>query len=98
MVKAKVMLLVTRNFIVDRTIGSLELLRQDGITGLRAWTRLIWFMWVRPGMMRKIFAAWVKYFLPGFHPWNEDDRRLIAGFDLSGDYGRAPARKVRRAA
>ena len=97
-VKAKVMLLVTRNFIVDRTIGSLELLRQDGITGLRAWTRLIWFMWVRPGMMRKIFAAWVKYFLPGFHPWNEDDRRLIAGFDLSGDYGQAPARKVRRAA
>ena len=27
------MLLVTRNFIVDRTAGSLELLRQDGITG-----------------------------------------------------------------
>jgi predicted metal-dependent hydrolase len=96
-VKARVMLLVTRNFIVDRTLGALELLRQDGITGPRAWARLIWFMWVRPGMMRKIFSAWAKYFLPGFHPWNEDDRHLIAGSDVSGDYGQQPIRKVRGA-
>jgi predicted metal-dependent hydrolase len=97
-VKAKVMLLVTRNFIIDRTFGALELLRQDGVTGVKAWTRLIWYMWVRPGMMRRIFSAWAKYFLPGFHPWNEDDRQLIAGFDLSGDYDQMPVRKVRGAA
>jgi uncharacterized protein len=77
-VKAKVMLLVTRNFIVDRTRGSLELLRQDGITGPGAWARLLWFAWVRPGMFRKVFAAWASFFMPGFHPWNHDDRALIA--------------------
>ncbi|HEV2747308.1 MAG TPA: metal-dependent hydrolase [Allosphingosinicella sp.] len=76
-VKAKVMLLVTRNFIVDRTLGSLELLRQDGITGPRAWARLFWFAYVRPGMIRKILGAWASFFLPGFHPWNHDDRALI---------------------
>ncbi|PWG01925.1 metal-dependent hydrolase [Sphingosinicella humi] len=76
-VKAKVMLLVTRNFVVDRTLGSLELLRQDGITGPGAWARLFWFAWVRPGMLRKIFAAWASFFMPGFHPWNHDDRALI---------------------
>ena len=97
-VKAKVMLLVTRNFIVDRTLGALELLRQDGITGPGAWAGLFWFMWVKPGMMRKIFAAWAKYFMPGFHPWNEDDRRLLAGFELGGQYGQEPARRVRSAA
>ena len=80
-VKAKIMMLVTRNFIVDRTAGALELLRQDGITGLRAWSMLLWYMWVRPGMMRKIFSAWAAFFLPGFHPWNEDDRGLIAAFE-----------------
>jgi predicted metal-dependent hydrolase len=96
-VKAKVMLLVTRNFIVDRTRGALELLRQDGITGPAAWARLLWFLWVRPGMMRTIFSAWAKFFLPGFHPWNEDDRHLIAGYELSGDFGQEPTRKVRRA-
>jgi uncharacterized protein len=76
--KAKVMLFVTRNFVVDRTFGTLELLRQDGITGPRAWARIFWFAWVRPGMMRKILGAWAAFFMPGFHPWNQDDRNLIA--------------------
>lgn len=76
-VKAKVMLLVTRNFVVDRTAGTLELLRQDGITGPRAWAKLFWYAYVRPGMMRKVLGAWATFFLPGFHPWNHDDRALI---------------------
>jgi predicted metal-dependent hydrolase len=77
-VKAKVMLFVTRNFVVDRAHGTLNLLAQDGITGPRAWARLFWFSFVRPGMMRKILGAWFAFFLPGFHPWKHDDRALIA--------------------
>lgn len=77
-VKAKVMLLVTHNFMVDRTKGILELLRQDGLTGPRIWWRLFWYAFGNPGMMRKIAGAWASYFLPGFHPWNHDDRALIA--------------------
>ncbi|MBV8686632.1 MAG: metal-dependent hydrolase [Alphaproteobacteria bacterium] len=77
-VKARVMLYVTRNFVVDRTAGALELLRQDGIEGPAAWVRLLWHVWVRPGMFRKIMGAWLAFFLPGFHPWNIDDRALIA--------------------
>ena len=97
-VKAKVMMLVTRNFIVDRTRGALELLRQDGITGPQAWARLIWFMWVRPGMMRKIFSAWAAFFMPGFHPWNEDDRHLIQRYEAEAKLGTESVKKVRRAA
>lgn len=77
-IKAKVMLFVTRNFVVDRSLGTLALLRQDGITGPRAWARMLWFAWVRPGMLRKILGAWASFFLPGFHPWKHDDRALIA--------------------
>jgi len=97
-VKAKVMLYVTRNFLVDRTAGSLELMRQDGVTGLRAWSRLLTYLWVRPGMFRKIAGAWFKFFLPGFHPWNEDDRHLLAACDASAKGAAEPKRKVRRAA
>ena len=97
-VKAKIMLYVTRNFLVDRTAGALELMRQDGVTGLNAWTRLLSYLWVRPGMFRKIFAAWLKYFLPGFHPWNEDDRYLLRAYDVSAKDVPQPKRKVRRAA
>ena len=96
--KTKVMLLVTRNFTLDRTRGALELLRQDGITGPRAWFGLLRFMWVRPGMMRKIFGAWAAYFMPGFHPWNEDDRHLIKRYEAEAALGIESSKKVRRAA
>jgi hypothetical protein len=98
-VKAKVMLYVTRNFVVDRTAGALDLMRQDRVTGPRAWARLLWYLWVRPGMFRKIAGAWLKFFLPGFHPWNEDDRRLLRAYEASVAGERPQARKkVRRAA
>ena len=96
-VKAKIMMLVTSHFFPDRFKGAAELLRQDGITGLRAWAGLIRYGFVSPGMFRKILGAWASFFLPGFHPWNHDDRDLIAGFDLQGDYGQKPSKKVRRA-
>jgi hypothetical protein len=96
-VKAKVMLFVTRNFVVDRTAGALELLRQDGITGPKGLVGLLWYMWVRPGMFRKIAGAWAKFFLPGFHPWNEDDRALIAPMRRAKRAAAEGKRKVARA-
>jgi hypothetical protein len=95
--KARVMLLVTRNFVVDRTAGALELMRQDGETGLRAWTKLLWYLWIRPGMFRKIAGSWLKFFLPGFHPWNEDDRNLLRAYEADASPAPEPKRKVRRA-
>jgi uncharacterized protein len=99
-VKALVMLYVTRNFLVDRTMGSLELMRQDGVTGLRAWSKLLWYVWIYPGMFRKIAGAWVHYFLPGFHPWKIDDRELLHRYEASAAATEAPvpAKKVRNAA
>ncbi len=97
-VKALVMLYVTRNFVVDRTAGALELMRQDGVEGPRAWGKLARYALVSPGMMRKIFAAWVAYFLPGFHPWSIDDRVLIAAYEAESGAMFDSAKKVRRAA
>lgn len=95
-VKARIMLYVTRNFLVDRTAGALELMRQDGVTGLRAWSALLAYLWVRPGMFRKIFGAWAKFFMPGFHPWNVDDRHLLDAYSTTAPAGDSK-RKVRRA-
>ena len=72
------LLIVTRNVLVDRIDGSIELLRQDGFTGLGARLRLYWFLFGRPGLIRKVFPAWLSFFLPGFHPWNHDNRALLA--------------------
>jgi predicted metal-dependent hydrolase len=97
-VKALIMLIMTRNFLIDRTLGAIELMRQDGVTGFRAWTSLLSYLWVRPGMFRKIAGAWASYFLPGFHPWNHDDRHLLTEYEASAKPVVEPARKVRRAA
>jgi uncharacterized protein len=95
--KARVMLYITRNFVVDRTKGALELMRQDGATGARAWATLLNYLWLRPGMFRKIAGAWAQFFLPGFHPWNEDDRELLTAYQESAAPAEEPKRKVRRA-
>lgn len=77
-VKSLMMLLVTKNFIKHRVDDMLELLRQDGLTGAKWKWRVFTYLVVSPGFLRRIFPAWCAYFLPGFHPWNQDDRALIS--------------------
>lgn len=76
-VKTIMMLIITVNFWRHRIEGMLELLRQDGITGWRARTGLARYLLLRPGVLRLIARPWFSFFLPGFHPWNHDDRALI---------------------
>jgi uncharacterized protein len=85
--KALVMLLVTMNFWMNRYRGMVELLRQDGISGWRMHGRIIWFFFGNPGIGRKLIPAWAAFFMPGFHPWNHDDRALINLID--SDYADA---------
>ncbi|MDR6851414.1 putative metal-dependent hydrolase [Sphingomonas sp. BE123] len=76
-IKALVMLLVTVNFWKHRIEGTLDLMAQDGITGWRAKAMLAKYLLVSPGLVTRMIPAWLSYFLPGFHPWNHDDRALI---------------------
>ncbi|WP_422346157.1 metal-dependent hydrolase [Parasphingorhabdus sp.] len=76
-VKALMMLIITRNFWTNRYNDTLDLLAQDGFTGFRTKMRVLRFLLAKPGVARKIIVPWIKFFLPGFHPWNEDDRHLI---------------------
>jgi predicted metal-dependent hydrolase len=82
-VKSMVMLKVTKNFFIERTQGALMLLRQDGITGPRALAGLLWYAFIYPGMFGRILGGWARFFLPGFHPWKHDDRKLIAKAEAS---------------
>ncbi|MBK8630546.1 MAG: metal-dependent hydrolase [Sphingomonadales bacterium] len=88
--KSLMMLVVSLNFWIHRYIGILDLLRQDGITGVKAHGKLIWFLLGTPGVLRKLFIPWAAYFLPGFHPWNRDDRHLISSVDSAYEAARLP--------
>ncbi len=80
-VKSLLMLVISRRFVTHRSRDALQLLAQDGITGWRARARLAWYLVGRPGILRRVFPSWCSYFLPGFHPWNHDDRALIGKYD-----------------
>ena len=90
-VKSIMMLLVTYRFWTKRWQGTLELLEQDGIKGLGARARLLWYLIAAPGPVARIFPAWIAYFMPGFHPWNHDDRALIQRADSAYADARVPA-------
>ncbi len=75
------MLLVTARFFKHRWEDTLELLEQDGITGWKAKWGLLKYLTVKPGVVRRIFPAWLAYFKPGFHPWDHDDRALIGKYE-----------------
>jgi predicted metal-dependent hydrolase len=32
-------------------------------------------------MMRRMFFDWARILLPGFHPWDHDNRMLVARYD-----------------
>jgi hypothetical protein len=76
-VKSLMMLVITKNFLTHRVQDTLDLLAQDGLTGAKWKWRLAAYLLGKPGVLRRIFPAWISYFLPGFHPWQHDDRKLI---------------------
>lgn len=79
--RSYVMLRVTQQFITDRALGAVALLRQDGLHGPVAWLHLLHRILVKPGMLRQVLAPWVSFLRPGFHPWQHDDRALIEQHD-----------------
>lgn len=79
--RSLMMLVVTGRFFKNRWQDSMELLAQDGITGWKArWGLFTYLAW-KPGVVRRIFPAWLAYFKPGFHPWDHDDRALIGKYE-----------------
>lgn len=80
-IKSLLMLIIGRRFVAHRWRDTLELLAQDGITGIKARWHLARYLFGTPGILRRIAPHWLGYFLPGFHPWKLDDRHLIGKYD-----------------
>ncbi len=86
-IKSIMMLIVTCRFIAHRTADVAELLAQDGLTGAKwKWKIAAYLLW-KPGFLRRIIPQWLAFFMPGFHPWNHDDRALIGMYE--GDFSDA---------
>ncbi len=88
--KSIMMTLVSIRFWKNRYQGMLWLLEQDGITGFKAHGGLLWYLFGNPGVLRRIILPVLAFYLPGFHPWNHDDRDLIGQVDSEYADARLP--------
>ncbi len=80
-VRSLMMLIVSFNFFKHRWEDTLNLLAQDGLSGWKVKLKLAKYLLWSPGVVRRIFPAWLAYFKPGFHPWDHDDRALIRRYE-----------------
>ena len=46
------------------------------LSGAGTWTKVVRFLWAKPGILRQLLGEYLAYFAPGFHPWRQDDRAL----------------------
>jgi predicted metal-dependent hydrolase len=72
------MVVSTRLLIVVVGGNIADIFTSDGINNGKTWRKLFHFMLMRPGILRQILGSYLTYFLPGFHPWQHDNRALVS--------------------
>jgi predicted metal-dependent hydrolase len=61
------------------TLGNiLQILREDDLSELRIRWGVLRYMLIYPGLLWKVIPLYLTYYLPRFHPWQLDDRDLLA--------------------
>ena len=72
-------LLLNSFFFMKDTMRNLcIMLKRDGkLWSLREWAAGFRFLFIKPGMLRRIAGDWLRFFHRDFHPWQIDNRDLI---------------------
>jgi hypothetical protein len=81
--RSLVLLLVSGEFVTERIRFMKCFFVQDRINTPRTWLRVFYYLCIYPGLLRQVLPAWLAFFRPGFHPWDQDDRALIAATEAS---------------
>ena len=73
LLRCHVMALVSLQFWYSNFQRMADFFRQDGLNTPRTWWRVAKYLLVKPGMFRRIFWDYLRFYGPGFHPWHRDD-------------------------
>ncbi len=77
--RTRLMWMVTIEFWLHVFVFHVMLVRADGGgRDWRGWLRALRYLWVRPAPMLKVPGVVWRYCRRGFHPWQKDNRSLIA--------------------
>ena len=65
-----------------RATGITAYLKNDGkLWNLREWLDGLKYLFVKPGILRRIFFAYFSFYKKDFHPWQHDNRKLITEWE-----------------
>ena len=67
------------------------MLKHDGkLWSFREWLTGLKFLLIKPGILRRVFFAYLRFYKKDFHPWKHDNRELIVAWEQK--YGSSIAR------
>jgi uncharacterized protein len=76
--RVRVMIIVTLFFIGFISYSHVRLLDARGLLNARNVARTLDYLWLRPGLFRRLVPQYLAYFQPGFHPNDRDVTALLA--------------------
>lgn len=80
--RRRALILNTFFFLKDTMRNLCIMLQHDGkLWSVREWAVGIRYLFVRPGVLRRIFIPWLSFLRRDFHPWQHDNRHLIRAWE-----------------
>jgi hypothetical protein len=88
------MALISYFFTRNITNYAASLLEADGYSRKDALKAVRRYVWKSPGLFTRNSKTYFAWYRPGFHPWDEDNRALVAEWKAEFDADVAPAEAV----
>ena len=76
--RREALLMNTFFFFKDTFRNLCIMLKHEGkLWSAREWASGFKYLFIKPGMLRRVFPAWLRFFRSDFHPWQFDNRQLV---------------------
>ncbi len=91
--RRQALLMNTFFFFRDTFRNLCVMLKHNGkLWSLREWLSGLNYLFIKPGILRRVFSAYLRFYRKDFHPWQHDNRNLIDEWEQ--DYGTTISRTL----
>jgi predicted metal-dependent hydrolase len=88
--RAIALLLTTIGLFATAHAFQYQFLKRDGLAHKPSvWLKGLWRMWGKNGLLIDLIPVWFDYFRRDFHPWQNDDSKLVAAYKRRYESDRA---------
>ena len=86
------LILNTFFFLKDTMRNLCIMLQKDSkLWSLREWASGFNYLFIKPGVLRRVFIPWLRFLRKGFHPWQHDNRYLVNDWEQQQAKSETPA-------